>query len=80
MTTPDPGTDPFLARPLDGEQLALLRRYGQERAPSVGGTEDAVLELHAALQFPEFTIAGRRSRVALPRTVPSAHLQMAIVR
>ena len=31
MTAPDPGTDPFLSPPLDGEQLALLRRYGQER-------------------------------------------------
>jgi thioredoxin reductase (NADPH) len=36
MTTPDPGTDPFLAPPLDGEQLALLRRYGQEQPTSVG--------------------------------------------
>src|SRR5499433_2892046 len=36
MTTPDPGTDPFLAPPLDGEQLALLRRYGQERPTSAG--------------------------------------------
>ena len=36
MTTPDPGTDPFLAPPLDGEQLALLRRYGQERRTSTG--------------------------------------------
>jgi thioredoxin reductase (NADPH) len=31
MTAPDPGTDPFLSPPLDAEQLALLRRYGQER-------------------------------------------------
>jgi thioredoxin reductase (NADPH) len=30
MTAPDPGTDPFLSPPLDAEQLALLRRYGQE--------------------------------------------------
>src|SRR5262245_3973777 len=36
MTTPDPGTDPFLAPPLDGEQLALLRRYGQERPTRAG--------------------------------------------
>src|SRR5262245_12834270 len=35
-TTPNPGTDPFLSPPLDGEQLALLRRYGQERATRVG--------------------------------------------
>jgi thioredoxin reductase (NADPH) len=34
--TPDPGTDPFLAPPLDGEQLALLRRYGQEQPTSSG--------------------------------------------
>jgi thioredoxin reductase (NADPH) len=32
----DPGTDPFLSPPLDGEQLALLRRYGQERPTSAG--------------------------------------------
>src|SRR5262249_23252052 len=36
MTTADPGTDPFLSPPLDGEQLALLRRYGQERRTRVG--------------------------------------------
>src|SRR5262245_56298620 len=36
VTTPDPGTDPFLAPPLDGEQLALLRRYGQERPTRAG--------------------------------------------
>jgi thioredoxin reductase (NADPH) len=36
MTAPDPGTDPFLSPPLDGEQLALLRRYGQERPTSAG--------------------------------------------
>ncbi|HJZ75028.1 MAG TPA: cyclic nucleotide-binding domain-containing protein [Vicinamibacterales bacterium] len=36
MTTADPGTDPFLSPPLDGEQLALLRRYGQERPTRVG--------------------------------------------
>jgi thioredoxin reductase (NADPH) len=36
MTTPDPGTDPFLSPPLDGEQLALLRRYGQERPTTAG--------------------------------------------
>src|SRR5262249_7864980 len=34
--TPDPGADPFLSPPLDGEQLALLRRYGQERPTSAG--------------------------------------------
>jgi hypothetical protein len=31
MTTPDSATDPFLAPPLDVEQLSLLRRYGEER-------------------------------------------------
>src|SRR5215470_10082186 len=36
MTTPDPGTDPFLAPPLNDEQLALLRRYGQERPTRAG--------------------------------------------
>src|SRR5215470_17329094 len=36
MTTPDPGTDPFLSPPLDSEQLALLRRYGQERPTAAG--------------------------------------------
>jgi thioredoxin reductase (NADPH) len=36
MTAPDPGTDPFLSPPLDGEQLALLRRYGQERPTRAG--------------------------------------------
>ena len=36
MTTPDPGADPFLAPPLDADQLALLRRYGQER-PTMAG-------------------------------------------
>jgi thioredoxin reductase (NADPH) len=36
MTAPDPGTDPLLSPPLDGEQLALLRRYGQERPTSAG--------------------------------------------
>src|SRR5215510_12469428 len=36
MTTPDPGTDPFLAPPLDDEQLGLLRRYGQERPTTAG--------------------------------------------
>src|SRR5215470_9963248 len=36
MTTPDPGTDPFLAPPLNDEQLALLRRYGQERPTRPG--------------------------------------------
>ena len=36
MTTPDPGTDPFLSPPLDDEQLALLRRYGQERPTRAG--------------------------------------------
>jgi thioredoxin reductase (NADPH) len=36
MTAPDPGTDPFLSPPLDGEQLALLRRYGQERPTGAG--------------------------------------------
>ena len=36
MTAADPGTDPFLSPPLDGEQLALLRRYGQERPTRAG--------------------------------------------
>jgi len=36
MTAPDPGTDPLLSPPLDGGQLALLRRYGQERPTSAG--------------------------------------------
>ena len=36
MTAPDPGADPFLSPPLDGEQLALLRRYGQERPTRAG--------------------------------------------
>src|SRR5580704_2820852 len=35
-TATDPGTDPFLAPPLDPEQLLLLRRYGQERATAAG--------------------------------------------
>ena len=36
MTVPDPGADPFLSPPLDGGQLALLRRYGQERPTRAG--------------------------------------------
>ena len=36
MTRSDPGTDPLLSPPLDGEQLALLRRYGQERPTRAG--------------------------------------------
>src|SRR5215467_4617926 len=36
MTAPDPGTDPFLSPPLDGEQLALLSRYGRERTTTAG--------------------------------------------
>jgi thioredoxin reductase (NADPH) len=36
MTTPDPGTDPFLSPPLDDEQLELLRHYGQERPTRAG--------------------------------------------
>src|SRR5215510_11835286 len=36
LTTPDPGTDPFLSPPLDDEQVALLRRFGQERPTIVG--------------------------------------------
>src|SRR5215510_9105033 len=38
ITTLDPGTDPFLSPPLDAEQLALLRRYGQERPTRAGQT------------------------------------------
>src|SRR5215475_11808452 len=36
MTAPDPGADPFLAPPLDAEQLALLGRYGDERPTTAG--------------------------------------------
>jgi thioredoxin reductase (NADPH) len=36
MTAPDPGTDPYLAPPLDAEQLTLLRRYGEERPTTAG--------------------------------------------
>src|SRR5215469_500953 len=36
MTAPDPGTDPYLAPPLNAEQLALLSRYGQERPTTAG--------------------------------------------
>src|SRR5262245_42281681 len=36
MTAPDPRTDPFLAPPLDAEQLTLLRRYGEERPTEAG--------------------------------------------
>ena len=36
MTAPDPGSDPYLAPPVDAEQLALLRRYGQERPTTAG--------------------------------------------
>src|SRR5262245_17337142 len=36
MTAPDPGADPFLAPPLDAEQLALLSRYGRERPTAAG--------------------------------------------
>ena len=36
MTAAAAGTDPFLSPPLDGEQLARLHRYGQERTTSVG--------------------------------------------
>src|SRR5262245_22787720 len=36
MTRSDPGTDPFLSPPLDGEQLALLRRFGQEQSTQAG--------------------------------------------
>src|SRR5262249_48045650 len=36
MTASDPGTDPFLAPPLDAEQLALLSRYGQKRPTTAG--------------------------------------------
>src|SRR5215475_4377790 len=36
MTAPNPGADPFLAPPLDAEQLALLSRYGQERPTTAG--------------------------------------------
>jgi thioredoxin reductase (NADPH) len=36
MTTVDPGSDPYLSPPLSGEQIELLRAYGQERATTVG--------------------------------------------
>ena len=36
MAAPDPGTDPFLSPPLTNEQVALLRRYGQERPTTIG--------------------------------------------
>jgi thioredoxin reductase (NADPH) len=36
MTAQDPGKDPYLSPTLDAEQLALLRRYGQEQ-PTTGG-------------------------------------------
>jgi thioredoxin reductase (NADPH) len=36
MTAFDPGSDPYLSPPLDPEQLALLRRYGEERPTTVG--------------------------------------------
>src|SRR5580700_3412439 len=36
MTAPDAGSDPYLSPPLDDEQLALLRRYGQERPTRAG--------------------------------------------
>jgi thioredoxin reductase (NADPH) len=32
----DPGTDPYLSPPMDAEQLALLRRYGQARPTTAG--------------------------------------------
>ena len=36
QAAPDPGTDPFLSPPLNGEQLALLRLYGQEWPTAAG--------------------------------------------
>jgi thioredoxin reductase (NADPH) len=36
VSTIDAGTDPFLSPPLDGEQLALLRRYGHEQSTRAG--------------------------------------------
>jgi thioredoxin reductase (NADPH) len=36
MTALDPGKDPYLSPALDAEQLALLRRYGQERPTTAG--------------------------------------------
>jgi thioredoxin reductase (NADPH) len=36
MTAPDPGSDPYLSPPVDAEQLALLRRYGQDRPTTAG--------------------------------------------
>jgi thioredoxin reductase (NADPH) len=36
MTAQDPGQDPYLSPALDAEQLALLRRYGQERPTTAG--------------------------------------------
>jgi thioredoxin reductase (NADPH) len=36
MTALDPGSDPYLSPPVDAEQLALLRRYGQDRPTTAG--------------------------------------------
>jgi thioredoxin reductase (NADPH) len=36
MTPLEVGNDPFLSPPLDPEQIALLRRYGDERATTTG--------------------------------------------
>ena len=36
MTAPDPGSDPYLSPSVDAEQLALLRRYGQDRPTTAG--------------------------------------------
>jgi CRP-like cAMP-binding protein len=36
MTVFDAGADPFLSPPLDDEQLARLRRYGEERPTTKG--------------------------------------------
>jgi hypothetical protein len=36
MTPPDPGSDPYLSPSVDAEQLALLRRYGEEQQTTAG--------------------------------------------
>ena len=56
MTTPDPGTDPFLAPPLGSEQLTLLRRYGEERTTTVG----QVLFREGDLAYDFIVVAGGR--------------------
>jgi hypothetical protein len=65
MTT-DPGTDPFLSPPLDGEQLALLRRYGQERSTTAG--QMLFREGDRTYDF-VVVLSGRRRRTNRTRTL-----------